>query len=124
MNKSFILLAALLFAAGVTFVLHNGLVAGSEEQPDSPVEQAADISPAVDREQLSTTAAENLFIDWDNLTNPILVRENCMLKDQAVVFHKGWFYIFTSHRFEDGYTGDKIDISTRQKTLKNMNICP
>ncbi len=40
------------------------------------------------------------FIDWPSLRNPILSMPDRMLKDQAVIYADGWFYVFTSQRFE------------------------
>lgn len=45
------------------------------------------------------------FIDWAALSNPVLMRDDAMLKDQSVVFHDGWFYIFASVRFEETDAG-------------------
>ena len=47
------------------------------------------------------------FIDWANLSNPILSKPDRMLKDQAVVYYDGYFYIFSSTRFENNDTGNK-----------------
>jgi len=41
------------------------------------------------------------ILNWAALTNPILSREDRMLKDQAVVYRNGYFYIFASQRFDD-----------------------
>lgn len=41
------------------------------------------------------------FIDWAWLKNPILSEPDRMLKDQAVVYQDGWFYVFASTRFAD-----------------------
>lgn len=43
----------------------------------------------------------SLFIDWARLKNPILSVSDRMLKDQAVVYRDGWFYMFASTRFAD-----------------------
>lgn len=40
-------------------------------------------------------------IDWANLTNPILARDDRMHKDQSVVYFEGKFFIFASARFHD-----------------------
>jgi hypothetical protein len=42
------------------------------------------------------------FVDWRGLANPVLGLDDRMLKDQAVQFHDGWFYVFASTRFEPG----------------------
>lgn len=47
------------------------------------------------------------FIDWINLSNPILAMPDRMLKDQAVVYHNGSFYIFSSARFENNDSTNK-----------------
>lgn len=43
-------------------------------------------------------------LKWNLLSNPILSLEDRMLKDQAVVFHEGYFYIYASARFEESRT--------------------
>ncbi len=48
----------------------------------------------------SDDAGKDLFIDWAGLKNPVLAEPDRMLKDQAVVYNDGWFYIFCSSRFE------------------------
>ena len=47
------------------------------------------------------------FIDWINLSNPILSFSDRMLKDQAIVYYDGYFYIFSSTRFENNDTNNK-----------------
>jgi hypothetical protein len=42
------------------------------------------------------------FINWSDLKNPVLSVPDRMLKDQAVVYFNGWFYVFCSIRFESG----------------------
>jgi len=44
----------------------------------------------------------NVFIDWDNLTNPILFFQNRSLKDMTVLYFHDYFYIFTSVRVQAG----------------------
>jgi hypothetical protein len=43
---------------------------------------------------------QSAFIDWFSLRNPILSMPDRMIKDQAVVYADGWFYVFASQRFE------------------------
>lgn len=38
------------------------------------------------------------FIDWEHLRNPILAEPDRMIKDPAVAWREGWFYIFASQR--------------------------
>lgn len=47
------------------------------------------------------------FIDWASLRNPILQRDDRMLKNQSLVFHDGWFWVFTGQRFEPDFGGDR-----------------
>jgi len=46
-------------------------------------------------------AVANEFIDWEDLTNPVLSVPDRMHKDQAVAYLDGWFYLFVSTRFAD-----------------------
>lgn len=41
----------------------------------------------------------SLQLDWENLHNPILGFESHRLKDQAVAFHDGYFYIFAGKSY-------------------------
>lgn len=41
------------------------------------------------------------FLDWARLQNPVLSVADRMLKDQAVVYSDGVFYVFASNRFAD-----------------------
>jgi len=40
------------------------------------------------------------FLDWANLSNPVLSVPDRMLKDQSVVYWEGTFYLFASNRFD------------------------
>ena len=43
---------------------------------------------------------KNTFIDWENLTNPILYFQNRSLKDITVIYFQDYFYVFASVRVE------------------------
>ncbi|MDP8224840.1 MAG: hypothetical protein P9L99_15885 [Candidatus Lernaella stagnicola] len=58
-------------------------------------------------------------IDWAGLENPILARPDRMLKDQAVVYHNGWFHIFASTRFVNGDASENI---ARQRMYKTRDF--
>lgn len=47
------------------------------------------------------------FVDWSTVRNPILQRDDRMLKNQSVVFDDGWFWIFTGQRFAPDHVGDR-----------------
>lgn len=59
-------------------------------------------------------------IDWANLRNPILWEPDRLLKDPSVVYHDGWFYIFTHQNYRTrnlkdyeflGDTGSQPDVT-------------
>ena len=41
-------------------------------------------------------------IDWENLRNPILASRHGAIKNQAVLYHGGWFWIFPTLDLEQG----------------------
>lgn len=41
-------------------------------------------------------------IDWENLQNPILASKHGAIKNQAVLYHDGWFWIFPRLELEQG----------------------
>lgn len=49
----------------------------------------------------AAAGSEKPFLDWGNLSNPVLSVPDRMLKDQAVVYWEGTFYIFASNRFDE-----------------------
>lgn len=55
--------------------------------------------------QTSASPKSN-FVDWQKLHNPILQSDDLMLKDAAVVYRDGWFYLYSSTRLNDGDTRD------------------
>ncbi|MBL8951953.1 MAG: hypothetical protein JNK82_14315, partial [Myxococcaceae bacterium] len=42
------------------------------------------------------------FIDWANLTNPVLEQPDRCIKNQTVIWHDGKFWVFAFQRFEEG----------------------
>lgn len=41
-------------------------------------------------------------IDWENLQNPILASKHGAIKNQAVLYHGGWFWIFPMVEIKEG----------------------
>ena len=65
-------------------------------------------------------------IDWEKaFRNPILWEPNRLLKDPSVVYHDGWFYIFTIEIIAPGisritsYLGRGMGASTRCDLVGN-----
>jgi hypothetical protein len=53
------------------------------------------------------------FVDWGALTNPILQDPDRLMKNQAIVYHDGWFWVVapsTLRRTRDFLTYEPIDV--------------
>ena len=105
-------------------VLYQGQALINGQHDISGKDDVFEHYPPDNDEIVFVSAGEPDFIDWANLSNPIMIREDCMLKDQSVVYHNGWFYIFTSHRFEADYTGDRSTYIYKTEDFKEYEYIP
>jgi hypothetical protein len=64
---------------------------------------------------LPAVAADKHFIDWQHLTNPVLQYPNWSIKDAAMAFRNGTFYVFFSAFYDDRgrVRSHVVEVSTR-----------
>jgi hypothetical protein len=64
---------------------------------------------------LPTVAADKNFIDWEHLKNPVLQYPDWSIKDAAMAFRDGTFYVFFSAFYDDRgqVRSHVVEVSTR-----------
>lgn len=92
-----------LFLAGEASVYTPSL-ASWRIDPDDIVPADAHIrwSEFVPMDNASPGEAAFPEIDWENLRNPVLASRHGAIKNQAVIYHDGWFWIFPMLEIEGG----------------------
>ncbi len=93
----------------------SDIVENDETEFDSE-EDEGDIqeSDTENTESIEAPVTCNGFVlNWDKLKNPILSRQDRMIKDQTIKFHDGWVYLFASQRFAEGEAAEAVFFRSR-----------
>ena len=89
----------------------TGQAAAAEFAGERPVAGEAAATQA-----LRLDEPRDVLLDWAALRNPILESASRLYKDPAVVYHDGWFYVFTheNHRSRDLRTFEPLPTTGSQ----------